>query len=141
MNAEELLSLIESDLEASVMFAHGNDSGCRDRLLQIAPRIRVPVPASDIQYEAVLSGAWSAITIARESADTPTQIKGACIAFLDWIKSGRPIDFDLPQVQGMLAGLIAAGLVSQATADLMSNLQNAAPTITIDEVSALRQQQ
>jgi hypothetical protein len=85
---------------------------CAERCSAIAPAIRVPVPAADIQYDASVNGVWAKITIARESSATPDEIKGICLTFLDWIKSGRPIDFDMVEVQAMLAGLVAAGLVT-----------------------------
>jgi hypothetical protein len=138
MNADELRELLESDAEASQLFAVGNDASCRDRLLVIAPKIRVPVSAADIKYHAVLSGSWAKIKLAIVSPVAPDQIKAACISFIDWVDSGRPIDFDLPIVQQMLGGLLQAGLVDGATAELMDNLQDTAPVISVDEVSALR---
>lgn len=133
-----LQELIESDSQASALFAAGNDSGCAARLVEIAHKIRKPVPAADIQYYAAISGAWAAIKIARESAETPNQIKAACITFIDWVQSGRPIDFDLPVVQQMLGGLVLAGLVTQELADQMDELQDVPQAITADMVSAVR---
>jgi hypothetical protein len=140
MSMSPLLSLIQSDPQASQMFAAGNDSGCRDRLIEIAPKIRVPVSAADIKYHAVISGSWAKIKLAIVSSTAPDEIKAACISFVDWVDSGRPIDFDLSIVQQMLGGLVQAGLVDQSTADIMDELQTVAPQITIDEVSALRGQ-
>ena len=141
MSINPLRALIDSDPEAAAMFAAGNDAGCRDRLVVIAPKIRVPVGAADIKYYAVVSGAWAKIKLAIASPVAPDAIKAACISFIDWVDSGRPIDFDLPIVQQMLGGLVQAGLVDQATADLMDQLQTVAPSIATDEVSALRAQQ
>ena len=139
MSPDDLRKLIESDQDAAKRFAAGDDTGCAARCSEIAPTVRAPVPAADIQYDAAINGVWATITIARESAETPQQIKGICITFLDWIKSGRPIDFDMPQVQQMLGGLVQSGLVTQEQADALSDRANAAQTITADEVSACRQ--
>jgi hypothetical protein len=139
MTRDELRKLIESDPDAAKRFAVGDDTGCAARCSEIAPAVRSPVSAADIQYHASINGVWAAITIARESAETPPQIKGICITFLDWIKSARPIDFDMPQVQQMLGGLVQSGLVTQEQADALADRANTSQTITIDEVSACRQ--
>jgi hypothetical protein len=138
MTNAELKALIESDQTASDHFAAGRDLQCAERCTAIATTVRMPVPAADIQYDAAINGVWAAITIARESAETPQQIKGICITFLDWIKSGRPIDFDMPQVQQMLGGLVMSGLVTQEQAEALADRANTPQTITVDEVSACR---
>jgi hypothetical protein len=139
MTTDELKALIESDQTARDHFAAGRDVQCAERCSEIAPTVRKPVPADDIQYDAAINGVWATITIARESAETPQQIKGICITFLDWINSGRPIDFDMPQVQQMLGGLVLSGLVTQEQADSLADRANTLQTITADEVSACRQ--
>ena len=116
MTNAELTALIESDAEALGHFLASRDKLCAERCSAIAPTIRVPVPAADIQYDASVNGVWAKITIARESSATPDEVKGICITFLDWVKSGRPIDFDMPEVVGMLAGLVAVGLVTSQQA-------------------------
>jgi hypothetical protein len=116
MTNAELTALIESDAEALGHFLASRDQLCAERCSLIAPTIRVPVPAADIQYDASVNGVWAKITIARESSATPDEVKGICITFLDWVKSGRPIDFDMPEVVGMLAGLVAVGLVTSQQA-------------------------
>lgn len=138
MNIEQLKTLIESDAEAAAHFAASRDQLCAERCSVIAPTIRVPVPAADIQYDASVNGVWANITLARESADTPLQIKGICLTFLDWIKSGRPIDFDMVEVQAMLAGLVAAGLVTAQQAVDMDAQATVGQTFTASQISACR---
>ena len=138
MTNEELKALIESDAVALAHFLASRDQLCAERCCVIAPTIRVPVPAADIQYDAAINGVWAAITIARESAETPPQIKGICITFLDWVKSGRPIDFDMPEVVGMLAGLVAVGLVTSQQAIDMDARATVAQIITSNQVSDCR---
>ncbi len=138
MTPAQLKTLIESDAEALGHFLASRDQLCAERCSVIAPTIRVPVPATDIQYDASVNGVWANITLARESADTPLQIKGICLTFLDWIKSGRPIDFDMVEVQAMLAGLVAAGLVTAQQAVDMDAQATVGQTFTASQISACR---
>jgi hypothetical protein len=134
MSPDELKTLIESDEQASQYWADRRDAACAARCSVIAPPVRKPVPAEDIQYDAALNGVWAGITIARESSETPQQIRGICITFLDWIKSGRPIDFDMPEVQQMLGGLVLSGLVTQEQADSLALRADTPQTFTTDDV-------
>ncbi len=138
MTNAELKALIESDAQALGHFLASRDQLCAERCSAIAPTIRVPVPAADIQYDASVNGVWAKITIARESSSTPDEIKGICITFLDWVKSGRPIDFDMPEVVGMLAGLVAVGLVTSQQAIDMDARATVAQVITSNQVSDCR---
>ena len=138
MTNTELKALIESDAEANAHFLASRDQLCAERCSVIAPAIRVPVPAADIQYDASVNGVWAKITIARESAATPDEIKGICITFLDWVKSGRPIDFDMAEVVGMLAGLVAVGLVTSQQAIDMDARATVGQVITSTQVSDCR---
>lgn len=138
MTNEELKTLIESDAVALAHFVASRDQLCAERCSAIAPAIRVPVPAADIQYDASVNGVWAKITIARESSATPDEIKGICITFLDWIKSGRPIDFDMPEVVGMLAGLVAVGLVTSQQAIDMDAQATVGQTFSASQISACR---
>lgn len=138
MTNAELTALIESDSVALAHFLASRDQLCAERCSAIAPAIRVPVAAADIQYDASVNGVWAKITIARESAATPDEIKGICITFLDWVKSGRPIDFDMPEVVGMLAGLVAVGLVTSQQAIDMDARATVAQVIASNQVSDCR---
>ena len=138
MTPSELKALIESDSVALAHFLGSRDQLCAERCSVIAPTIRVPVAAADIQYDASVNGVWAKITIARESSATPDEIKGICLTFLDWIKSGRPIDFDMVEVEAMLAGLVAAGLVTEKQAIDMDAKATVGQVITSSQVSACR---
>ena len=138
MTNAELKTLIASDSVALAHFSASRDQLCADRCSVIAPTIRVPVAAADIQYDASVNGVWAKITIARESSSTPDEIKGICLTFLDWIKSGRPIDFDMVEVEAMLAGLVAAGLVTEKQAIDMDAKATVGQVITSSQVSACR---
>jgi len=138
MTIAELTALIASDGIATNHFLASRDQLCAERCSAIAPTIRVPVPAADIQYDASVNGVWAKITIARESSSTPDQIKGICITFLDWVKSGRPIDFDMPEVVGMLAGLVTVGLVTSQQAIDMDARGTVSQVITANQVSDCR---
>lgn len=138
MTPSALKALIQSDQTALGHFTAGRDVQCAERCTQIAPTLRASVSADSIQRAASLSGAWAKIVLARESSDTPPENKGVCITFLDWIKAARPIDFDLPEVQQMLGGLVQAGLVTETQAGELSAMGNTPQVITTDEVSACR---
>jgi hypothetical protein len=57
---------------------------------------------------------------------------------LDWVKSGRPIDFDMAEVVGMLAGLVAVGLVTSQQAIDMDARATVSQVITSNQVSDCR---
>lgn len=134
MTPAELKTLIESDQQALAHWNAGRHAACAARCGDIAPAVRRLVTADEIQLHASKNGTWAAITLARESDETPLQIKGVCITFLDWIKSGRAVDFDLPEVQQMVGGLIQSTLVSQEQADQLDAMANESQTFTTDDV-------
>ena len=134
MTTNELRDLIQSDTEAAAHFAAGRHAACADRCGVIAPAIRQPVDGGEIQKIASMNGVWAKIVLARESAETPAQIKGICITFLDWIRKGWRIDFDLPEVQQMLAGLTQSGLVTQQEVAQLDAVANTHQTFTTDDI-------
>ena len=139
MTTDELKTLIQSDAEAAAHFAAGRDMQCAERCSAIAPSIRQPVDGGLVQKIASMNGVWAKIVLARESSETPSQIKGICITFLDWVRKDWRIDFDLPEVQAMLGGLIQSGLVTQQEVSQLDAAANTTLTITANEVSACRQ--
>lgn len=139
MTTDELKALIESDQTARDHFAAGRDVQCADRCTAIAPTIRQPVDGGLVQKIASMNGVWAKIVLAREFAETPPQIKGICITFLDWVRKDWRIDFDLPEVQAMLAGLIQSGLVTEQEVAVLDAAADTPQTITVDEVSKCRQ--
>jgi hypothetical protein len=134
MTPSELKTLIESDAEASQCWADRRDAACASRCSVIAPVVRQPVDGGLIQKIASMNGVWAKITLARESAETPSQIKGICITFLDWVRKDWRIDFDLPEVQQMLGGLIQSGLVTEQEVAVLDAAANVPQTFTTDDV-------
>ena len=139
MTPAELKTLIESDSEATAHFAAGRDLQCAERCTAIAPTVRQPVDGGLVQKIASMNGVWAKIVLARESSETPSQIKGICITFLDWVRKDWRIDFDLPEVQTMLGGLIQSGLVTEQEVAVLDDAANTPQTITAAEISACRQ--
>lgn len=139
MTTDELRTLIQSDAEAAAHFASGRDVQCAERCSAVAPTLRQPVDGGLVQKIASMNGVWAKIVLARESAATPDVIKGICITFLDWVRKDWRIDFDLPEVQQMLGGLIQSGLVTQQEVAQLDAAANTAQTITANEVSQCRQ--
>jgi hypothetical protein len=139
MTTDELKALIDGDEIASGHFAAGRDLQCAERCSEIAPTVRTPVDGGVIQKIASMNGVWAKITLARESTETPAPIKGICITFLDWVRKDWRIDFDLPQVQQMLGGLLESGLVTQQEVAELDAAANAQQAITANEVSTCRQ--
>lgn len=134
MTPSELKTMIESDAEASQCWADRRDAACVDRCSQIAPKIRRLVTADEIQLHSSKNGTWATITLARESSETPLEIKGVCITFLDWVKSGRSVDFDLPEVHAMIGGLIQSGLVTEQQAAELDSMGYESQTFTTDDI-------
>jgi hypothetical protein len=138
MNTAELRLLIESDTVASEFYDAGNDIECASRCVAIVEKLNQPIAADDLQYHATVTGAWAAIKIAGESPETPSELKAACISFLDWVASGRSVDFELPVVQAMLSGLVQSELVHQELVSTINELRMVAPEITAHDVSEVR---
>jgi len=134
MTSNELKTLIESDAEALAYWNAGRHAACAARCGEIAPTIRQPVDGGIVQKIASINGVWAKITLARESSETPNQIKGICITFLDWIRKDWRIDFDLPEVQAMLGGLLQSGLVTTEEVAALDAQANVSQSFTTDDV-------
>ena len=134
MTPAELKTLIESDSEALAHWNAGRHAACSARCGEIAPTLRQPVDGGLVQKIASMNGVWAKITLARESSETPSQIKGICITFLDWIRKDWRIDFDLPEVQTMLGGLIQSGLVTEQEVSVLDSAANVPQTFSTDDV-------
>ncbi len=134
MTAAELKTLIESDSEALGHWDAGRHAACAVRCGEIAPTLRQPVDGGLVQKIASMNGVWAKITLARESAETPPPIKGICITFLDWIRKDWQIDFDLPEVQTMLGGLIQSGLVTEQEVSALDAAADVRQNFSTDDV-------
>ena len=130
MTPAELKTLIESDSEANTAAKENRWRDCATRASVIAPSIRQPVDGGLVQKIASMNGVWAKIVLARESSETPAPIKGICITFLDWVRKDWRIDFDLPEVQAMLGGLIQSELVTDEEVAVLDAAANIAQTIT-----------
>jgi hypothetical protein len=130
----QLKTLIESDSEALAHWNAGRHAMCAARCGEIAPTLRQPVDGGLVQKIASMNGVWAKIVLARESSETPDQIKGICITFLDWVRKDWRIDFDLPEVQAMLGGLIQSGLVTTAEVAVLDAAANVPQTFTTDDI-------
>lgn len=139
MEPSAILDLIRSDAIAKQFAVAGNDSACAARCAVIAPTVRRPVPARDIKLAAMLNGYWARMALALESSETPKETRGLCISFRDWLddpKVEREVDFDLVQVQQMLGGAVAAGLLSVDELNALDAMANRPQSFTVEDVSA-----
>jgi hypothetical protein len=88
-----------------------------------------------VQEVASLNGAWGTIKIAATSSALTDPPRGACIAFVDWIESARPINFDNPAVQQMAGIMVSYSLLTSQQVAELSALADSPQTITADQVS------
>ena len=83
------------------------------------------VPTWEVRRAAIEGGYWPALVVAAADASN-AQRQGLAISVLAWIddQSGtiQTIDMDRPSTQAMLAGLVAAGFVTQGQADAIAAL-------------------
>ena len=140
MTPAELLALIASDSQATAYFQQGNDEACAARCTAIAPPVRQPVPADKVQEIASLSGLWGKLKIAALDHTLSDPPRGAAIAFIDWVESGRALNPDNPAVQGMAGSLIQYSLATAAQIGQISDAANTPQVITFHDVGAARQQ-
>lgn len=136
MSPQEMKALIESDVITSDLYKSGRLGDCASRLSVIAPKIRRVVSAQEIELHAAKNGTLAAITMARESAETPPVIKAACITFLYWIDKGRSVDFELTEVQALIGGLVQSGLVTQDQASELLTMSYVGRTFATDDLIA-----
>ena len=139
MNQGELKRLIESDEKALKLFMAGIDNACADRCTEIAPPLTVSVPCQEVRKLASLSGAWAKIVLAsRESSKAPDEVKGVCITFVDWINNVDAIDFALPEVQMMAAGLVQSGIVTKEQVENLVALGQKPQVFSHSDIASLR---
>jgi len=139
MTPEQLKTLIESDATATALFSAGNDNDAATRLTAIAPMVQRLVPNVDVKRHAILNGYWAAVTIAGEATNTVLQVRGLAISVGAWVNEvSATTDFSLPQVQAMLAGLLASGLMTAEQQASLIALASVPQVITPNDVSATR---
>ena len=139
MTPSELYTLIQNDAEAKAAFDVSNDVVCAARCGVIAPTVRTPVPADVVLLHTTGAGYWGAIKRVAQNpaADEPPQV--AAISFIDWIDSGKSLDFDSVKVQAMAGQLVNAGLVPQSHIDELAALMDVSQTFTHADIGAARE--
>lgn len=136
MTPAELKTLIEADADALAKYQAGKLQACAHRCSEIAPQLRKPVEAMELERYAALSGVLAKIILARESTETPVELRAVCITFLYWMEKDRSINFDLPEIQASLAALVQAGLVTAEQSSELTALGSYPLTFTTDEILA-----
>jgi hypothetical protein len=139
MNDSELYTLIQSDPAAVAAYNAGDDDACALRCSVIAPTVRRPVPAEEVQAAAIASGLWAIVKIAAQNTALPNPPRGAAMSFVDWIEAGRPIDMDGGTVQGVGQVLLSYNLATQPQLDALQALANVPQAITQQQIGAARE--
>ena len=139
MTPQEIKTLIDSDAAAAASFAAGNDNATAVRLSVIAPMVQRLVPNVDIKRHAILNNYWPAVVIATESTNTVLQVRALAIGVGAWVNDvSATTDFDLPEVQAMMGGLVSAGLMTAEQQTSLIALASVPQVITPDQVSKAR---
>ena len=139
MTPTELKALIESDDTAAALLLAANDAGCADRCNQIAPAKQRRVPNIEIKRHAILSGYWPPVTIASERETQNAQLRGLALSVGAWINDvNATTDFELPEVQAMIDGLVTAGLMTAEQSASLLALGYEPEVITAQEVEFVR---
>jgi hypothetical protein len=86
--------------------------------------VRSPVPADKVQETASVNGLWGALKMAALDSTLTNPPRGAAIAFIDWVESGRPLNPDNPAVQQMAGTLIQHSLATVAQINQINDLAN-----------------
>jgi hypothetical protein len=100
------------------------DQVIADAINGLRVSVRRPVPTWRVRQSALEGGYWVSLVDAQSSA-VPA-VRSLAITVLAWIddQSGtiQTVDMDRPAVVQMRAGLVAAGILTQAQADSLSAL-------------------
>ena len=75
------------------------------------------VPIWQVKQHAILNGYWPLVKAAQLDAN-PAKA-GLCLSVIDWVDDPKmqTIDVNLPEVQGMLGGLVSFSLMTQTQAN------------------------
>lgn len=75
------------------------------------------VPIWQVKQHAILNGYWPLVKAAQLDAN-PIKA-GLCLSVIDWVDDPKmqTIDVNLPEVQGMLSGLVSFSLMTQTQAN------------------------
>ena len=135
MNDAELYALIQSDADAKHRADIGDDSGCAARCSEIAPTIRINVPANVLRVKLAQLGKLSGILrVPRnfESPDPPYQQAATLMALID---AGEAIDLDDPVVAAGAPQLIQHNLLTVEDIAIINALGDAPQVISPAQVS------
>ncbi len=117
------ISALKTELSDPV-YASMSDQEAADAINAKTVSVVVRVENSEIKRRAIMAGIWPGIIAAQR--DTNPQKAGLCIGVIEWLNDQRMprTDMDLPEVQSMLAGLVAFGLMTQEQATGIDSLKN-----------------
>ena len=91
---------------------------------------RVDVATADAREILLSSGEWAAVVMAADDPVVPQQVRGACIVLRDTITETALIRATVPgvynAVDGLLGGMVAAGVLTQGTMGLLMGLADRA---------------
>jgi hypothetical protein len=144
MTPQELLTLIQSDAQATTLANAGNDFGCAARCMAIASNVRVPTVLTErgfykalgaLQAETILQK-LKAYSLAGEQYSLPVA------RFLCWLEPANDgADFGDVELLGVASILTQGGWLTQPELEAFGSVSLVSPTITANDVSlALRGQ-
>ena len=134
-----LLATIESDQSASLSYEAGNDNETAKRLSEIVPMVARLVPNVDIKRHAILNGYWPSVMIASEAMNANLQVRSLAISVAAWVNDvSATTDFSFPEVQAMMNGLVASGLMTAGQMTSLIALASVPQVIAPNDISAVR---
>lgn len=99
------------------------------------------IAVKDVQEILMSTGEWAGIVMAADNAALPPELRGLCINVRDTVRQASVIRMDdqviAARTEAALAGLVAAGLLSETTRDALLALADApaegdpAPTVRL----------
>lgn len=136
MTNQELRDLIHSDTLATELADRGDDQGCADRLVEIAPAIRVQTILTERgMYDRL--GPTVAETVLQAFEAYQGAFKENVRRALNWLRPAEGgVDFGDPSFVALLELLKSDGVViTQAQLDAMLSVSLRQPEITADQIS------
>lgn len=92
------------------------------------PTVKTDVSTNDAKEILLTNGDWPRITIAADDVTIPSSLRGACIVLRDTILHTSLVRASQAsietQIGAVLNGLLAAGIISQASHDALLGLTN-----------------
>jgi len=135
MTNEELAALIESDAQAKAAAKRGDDESCAARCSEIAPKVQVPISASQAQYVLSARRKWGALKGAVQST-MPQSARESAQTLIDWIERGYSLDFTRAMDTDILAAVVTGGVLTRADSDALTAVGLVSQQISARQVSA-----